>query len=226
MRLCRTTLLILCLGLGTAQADPGLPIASIGEITYGTMPKPGPKPGAANCTGTLIAPDLVLTARHCLPENTVISFAAGQNLTSAQVPITGHIEPLSQPAKSSGPLSTMAQDLALLRLETPIDAEQAQPLPLTTSLKPSTRFALIAYRRDAPHNASINRLCRLVQFNAPILGLTCPVTSGNSGAPLLVLEAGAWHLAAVMVAQNRSPGALRSFAVLPGPEIIAKIAAP
>ena len=47
--------------VATAVSAEDLP-AALGRITYGRIPKPG----AAICSGVLVAPDLVLTAGHCV----------------------------------------------------------------------------------------------------------------------------------------------------------------
>ncbi len=202
----------------TPAPAAGPHLAAIGQITYGSN-----SPGAAICTGTLVAPDLVLTAGHCLREGpdrqamdpATVHFAAGRKGASAVATRTGAQVILSGVTGLTG-------DIALLLLDTPIPASIVAPVQVTTDA--AAPLTMIAYRRDAPDQAVRDDRCDLVATGPGLLGLGCAVVSGNSGAPVLVWQDGNWHLVAVMVAASRTPGPVRSFAVMPDAALLARIA--
>lgn len=172
---------------------------AVGRISYGTAE---PKPGAAICTGTLVAPDLVLTARHCLekakgnPGN--VRFEPG--LTGPRHSALGQGAEVILPEAAVTP--DRGNDAALLRLAAPIPAEAVTPLPLATSAQAlqAASYSLFDYRRDAPDQPEPGRTCRHLGDHPGVLALSCPVVSGNSGAALLIAQDGGWRVAAVMVA--------------------------
>ena len=140
-------LLIVMAGRAVAQDAP----AAIGRISYGDTLQPG----AAICTGVLVAPDLVLTARHCLegsqktPET--VHFAAGFAQGQSAALGRGAEVILSGAAVSQ----ERANDAALLRLTAPMAAGTVAPLSLADPAFPCwpPQFSVIAYRRDAPARA-------------------------------------------------------------------------
>ena len=197
--------------------------AAIGRISYGDTVEPG----AAICTGALVAPDLVLTARHCLESvqatPATVRFAAG----FAQ----GQSAALGQGAEvilSADPVTAdRANDVALLRLKAPIAAEVVTPLPMADPALPCwlPQFSMIAYRRDAPERAERQARCALLATLPGILALSCPVVSGNSGAPILAWDGTDWQILAVMVASSTGGQAHSLAAVLPL-DLLARIKAP
>lgn len=217
-RACATALLILAAAPTLAQETP----SAVGRISYGESFKPG----AAICTGTLVAADLVLTARHCL-EGAVatpgtVQFAAG--FAGGQSAALGQgVEVILSGAAVT---RLRANDVALLRLEAPIDPEAVAPLPLAPSVLAAflRKYSVIAYRRDAPAQADRREDCALVTTLPGLFGLSCPVVSGNSGAPVLVWDGSGWRILAVMVASNRA-GQIQALASVVPADLAARIAA-
>ncbi|EKV30491.1 hypothetical protein C882_4450 [Caenispirillum salinarum AK4] len=138
------------------------------------------------CTGTLIAPDRVLTARHCLtarPGNRYLpvselhfvagyrrgDFIAHGRVARIQAP------PLSEQGK--------AADWAVLHLDGTL------PVPPLPVRRPDDGLpAVIAgYSQNRPHLLSLSEDCALATpAGAPDLRLhRCDTTRGTSGAPVL-----------------------------------------
>jgi V8-like Glu-specific endopeptidase len=192
----------------------GLPPA-IGRISYGGVPEPG----AAVCSGVLVAPDLVLTAAHCVreaaqnPES--IQFSAGWSGDGAGGTPSGQrqaAEVILLPDSGLAGTEQLLQDVALIVLEAPFPAESFPPLALAAAKEGP--FTLIGFARSAPDRLPDPALCRPLARPPGLLALDCPVVSGNSGAPLLQRDGTGWRVVAVMVA-SANGGPVRSWAVLP-----------
>ena len=201
--------MLLLAGAQAARAE-GLP-AAVGRISYGDAPAPG----AAICSGVLVAPDLVLTAAHCLrsaaTDPASIRFDAGW--AGGQPAWQGRgAEVLLLEGTPPAGMAGLAEDVALVVLDAPFPPGAVTPLPLAD---PAGRtFTLIAFRRDAPDQPPRRDICATVATAPGLLGLGCAVVSGNSGAPLLARDGTGWRIVAVMVAASRG-GPVRSWAVLP-----------
>ena len=206
-----------------AAPDPG-PRSAIGQISYGE------KTDGAICTGTLVAPDVVLTAGHCVAMDGVamragaIKFSAGKNGPDSAAVRYGREIILMTPPE--GEALRMRYDIALLVLNAPIGPDVALPLPLVQKDAVTDRYSFIGYRRNARDLAVRTDDCSLVNQRGRVLGLTCAVTSGNSGSPLLVQNDGGWQVAAVIVSQGTGSGDIQSYAVMPDDDFRTRIETP
>ena len=109
---------------------------------------------SATCSGTLIAPDIVLTAAHCLYDSRSgrkiapgsITFLAGERRGRAAAmrrAVAAVIAP-GYVYRSSKKLERIASDLALLRLETPILPSLVAPFLAAGVCAPSRSSASAA----------------------------------------------------------------------------------
>lgn len=203
-------------GPALAQEAP----TAFGRITYGDTHRRG----TAICSGTLVAPDLVLTAAHCVRSMAetpgAIRFAAEYD--RGRIRAAGRGREILFADVPEGATSPIAGDMALIVLEAPMRAEGLSPLAIAAPK--GERFSLFTYRSDDPEVAERTDSCDWLASSPGVMGMTCEVVSGNSGAGVLEWTGKEWVLVAVLVARDGPP--IRSWAVIPEGDFAARIRAP
>lgn len=198
-------LILLCVDVApTAAQDAGLPpltdeiaaqfpaIGRFGQAGFRTR---------QGCTATLIAPDLVLTAAHCVSKTGHSSrvFVAGWTRGSYVASRKAKQE-IRHPAYALDGTHRPDNDVALVVLDSPMT--DVSPIPLgevETGTLTGTEIALIGYHRKTPHMLSGDFSCPAVQFAAGLVHVGCPVINGNSGGPVLIRTGdGGWQVVGVV----------------------------
>lgn len=186
---------------------------AIGRIT--PVDQAGKRLGETVCTGTLVAPDLVLTAGHCLSKKPGAAhrFEANYHMGDTRASVVGRTI-YRMTGRHEG-RTKLQNDLALLQLETVIPNQVVRPLPILNTLLPH-ESVFYGYTKRSPETAPNAQTCLRLVLITPktpyIAGLDCEVEGGNSGAPLLSFVDGEWHISAVLAAKGRKP--IHAFAVL------------
>jgi len=146
------------------------------------------------CTATLISPNFVLTAAHCVyapdthepmqPQD--LTFRAGlrKGIATAERGIA-QIE--AHPGfipNGEMTLENIRHDVALLRLDAPIPTGELDPFLVAETSQSQGPVSVVSYGRGRENLPSRQEQCQLLAAQQGVVVMDCDVTFGSSGAPV------------------------------------------
>lgn len=169
------------------------------------------------CTAALIAPDVVLTAAHCLYDKTTgqrfpidkMQFLADWRLgrAAAYRGIRRAVQADGYSYAEANRVTQMGHDLALLQLDQPIRLPSIQPFAVATGdLQAGDRVAVVSYAQDRADAPSLQQTCGVEGTRPGVLIMSCSIDFGSSGAPVFVLRNGVPAIVSVISAMADAGG--------------------
>jgi len=185
---------------------------AVGRVTFARTGAP------QTCTGTLVTPNKVVTAAHCVSlqfgkaETAAqhLIFQAGKSGVSVvEVMRVARISYHPDYAPGSGLQNIIPSDLAVLHLEASM--EHVTPMLIAAPPEGNETVSYLGHRANGRNPPRLTEDCSQQMLSTRVLELGCQAISGNSGAGVIWQHDGMKRLVAVISAAGDG----RSYAVIP-----------